>query len=87
MSYIIILMVQHNYFQIRNFSSKILNPSAKSFFPRRNLKHDKQCCKSFNILAISFYNCFDSLKLSLDLYLAKFLDISAKPFFPWSGLY
>jgi len=41
--------------------------------------------KSFDILAISLnvpYNYFDSSTKFSDLYLAKFLDISAKPFFP-----
>jgi len=40
--------------------------------------------KNFDILAISLsilHNYFDSsIKLFQDLYLAKFLDISAKPF-------
>jgi len=45
--------------------------------------------KNFNILAISLsvlYNYFDnSMKLFSDLYLAKFLDKTAKLFFPYSS--
>ena len=50
----------------------------------------KLCCKNFNILAISEHtnylhtNYFDnSIKLFLHLYLIKFLDTSAKSFFPY----
>jgi len=46
----------------------------------------RNAAKKFNILATSLsvlHNYFDdSTKLLADLYLATFLDTSAKPFFP-----
>jgi len=55
-----------------------------------SLSIDDNTAKSFNILATSWnvlYN-FDSpqTKLFSNLYLAKFLDTSAKLFFPWRDI-
>jgi len=49
----------------------------------RKPEHEEQCCKSFDIpgTSLSILIILSSTKLFLDLYLAKFLDISAKPFF------
>jgi len=49
------------------------------------LNVDDKTAKSLNILAISLnilHNYFDSPKIFSDLYLAKFLDTSAKSLFP-----
>jgi len=63
---------------------KLISLDYQNNYVERLNINDINAVKSFNIPATSLsvlHNYFD-LKLCLDLYLAKFLETSAKPFYP-----